>query len=147
MKKHMKIIEKIIYLLNKFNQVNKIPRDYGTGNLLHRSEIHTIEAIKNHENLNASEFSSVLGITNGAVTQIISKLKKKGLVEQYNVTNNKKEVYYRLTAKGMIANFGHAKHHEKAYEQLNQYIEDLDDDKVETISLFFDEIIKIWPHE
>ncbi|MBC3886776.1 MarR family transcriptional regulator [Acetobacterium paludosum] len=146
MERHIEIFEKIIKLLNKINQSNKIPRDYGTGHILHQSEIHTIEAIKNHANVNASELSNILGITNGAVTQITSKLKKKGLVDQYNTVSNKKEVYYRLTDKGEIANLGHDKHHKEVYKKLNQYIDSLEDDKIEIINTFLDKLINNWPH-
>lgn len=147
MKESVKIREKIIRLINKINQAEKIPKNYGTEHILYRSEIHTIEAIKIHENVNASEFSNILGITNGALTQIISKLKKKGLVDQYNTSDNKKEVYYRLTDKGLIAYYGHEKHHEETYTNLEQYIESLDEDKIETISLFFDKLIDFWPNK
>ncbi|MCB2356507.1 MarR family winged helix-turn-helix transcriptional regulator [Clostridium estertheticum] len=146
MEKYVEIFEKIIRLLNKINQSNKIPRDYGTGHILHQSEIHTIEAIKNHENVNASELSSILAITNGALTQVVSKLKKKGLVDQYNTISNKKDVYYHLTDKGEIANLGHCKHHNESYKNLNQYIESLEDDKIEIINTFLEKLINNWPH-
>ena len=145
MKKHVEIFEKVIRLMNKINQSNKMPRDYGTGYILYHSEIHTIEAIKNHENFNASELSSILGITNGALTQVISKLKKKGLVDQYNTINNKKDVYYRLTHNGTIANSGHDKYHKESYKNLNQYIESLEDDKIEIVNTFLEMLINNWP--
>ena len=59
MNKQIEIIEKVIRLSNKINQTNKKPRDYGSGHILYQSEIHTIEAIHNHENVNASELSRV----------------------------------------------------------------------------------------
>ncbi len=145
MKKHVEIFEKVIRLMNKINQSNKMPRDYGTGHILYHSEIHTIEAIKSHENINASELSSILGITNGALTQVISKLKKKGLVDQYNAINNKKDVYYRLTDNGEIANSGHDKYHNESYKNLNQYIESLEDDKIEIVNTFLEMLINNWP--
>lgn len=139
------IVERIIRLLNKVNQVNKIPRDYGTEHLLYPSEIHTIEAIKNHENVNASELSTILGITNGAITQIVTKLKQKGLVEQYHTLNNKKEVYYCLTTQGTVAHLGHAKYHEESYKELNQYIESLSEEEAKSITRFLDKLITHWP--
>lgn len=139
------ILEKIICLLNKVNQTNKIPRDYGTNVLLYQSEIHTIEAIHNHGNISASTLSNILGITNGAITQIITKLKQKNLVEQYTTATNKKTVYYRLTNKGLIANNGHEIYHKKSYENLFNYLKTLDNEKLNAIDIFLDEMIRNWP--
>jgi hypothetical protein len=38
-KGHIIIIEKFSRMINKFNYIEKIPRDFGTGSLLHPSEI------------------------------------------------------------------------------------------------------------
>jgi Transcriptional regulators len=147
MEKSIEILEKLIRLINKINQTNKVPKDYGTGDMLFHAEIHTIEAIRNHGNVNASELSNVLGVTNGAITQIISKLKKKSLVEQYNTAGNKKEVFYRLTDKGKIADLGHQNHHKESYMNLNQYIDSLEDDKITILNEFLEKLIDDWPQK
>lgn len=145
--KHIETIEKMIRLLNKVNQTNKVPSDYGTGHILYQSEIHMIEAINNHEDVNASELAVILGITNGAITQVTNKLIKKGLIEQYRKNNNKKEVYYQLTTKGQIANAEHSKHHEKFYLNMTQYLDELNPDNVKIINTFLEKVTDNWPRE
>ncbi|MBP2643414.1 MAG: MarR family transcriptional regulator [Firmicutes bacterium] len=145
--KHIETIEKMIRLLNKVNQTNKVPSDYGTGQILYQSEIHTIEAINNHENVNASELAAILGITNGAINQVTNKLVKKGLIEHYRMNNNKKEVYYRLTSKGKIANTEHSKYHEKTYLNMTQYLDELNPDNIKIINTFLEKVADNWPHE
>ncbi|WP_215827733.1 MarR family transcriptional regulator [Pelorhabdus rhamnosifermentans] len=145
--KYIEIIEKMACLLNKINQVNKIPCDYGTGHILYRSEIHMIEAINNHENVNASELANILGITSGAITQVTSKLVKKGLIEQFRMPNNKKEVYYRLTNLGKIANAKHSKNHEKLYRNVSRYLDGINPDNIKVINTFIDKIVENLPHE
>jgi DNA-binding MarR family transcriptional regulator len=147
MKMDIQLWEKLIRLLNKINQTNKVPRDFGSGNILYQSEIHTIESIANHENVNASELSKILGITNGALNQVTSKLKKKGLIESYKAKNNNKEVYYRLTEKGKNADEGHRKYHEEVNQKLTAYLNDLEPDQVKTINAFLDYLTENWPHE
>jgi len=43
--KSLNLIEKFTCMINKFNQIEKGARDYGTGILLYPSEIHLIELI------------------------------------------------------------------------------------------------------
>jgi DNA-binding MarR family transcriptional regulator len=145
--KYIEIIEKMIRLINKVNQANKLPRDYGTGSILYQSEIHIIGAINNHGSVNASELASILGITNGAITQVTSKLIKKGLIEQYRMPNNKKEVYYQLTNLGKIANNEHANSRKERYRNIGQYLNGLSPDNIKVINTFIDKMIEVWPHE
>jgi len=147
MNNQIETIEKVIRLLNKINQTNKIPRDYGSGLILYQSEIHTIEAIHNHYNVNASELSKILGITNGAVNQMTNKLIKKGLISQYKINSNNKEVFYKLTELGRIANLGHNIHHKEVYRNILQYLNDSNQDQIKTINTFLDSLIENWPHE
>jgi DNA-binding MarR family transcriptional regulator len=145
--KNMAILEKIIRLINKINQNNKGSSDYGTGHMLYHSEIHTIEAISNHEDVNASELANIMGITNGAITQVTDKLSKKGLIEQYRIKDNKKEVYYRLTDQGKIANTGHNKYHEAIYGNMAQYFDELGPAQIQVINTFLDQLIDNWPQD
>lgn len=147
MNKEIDIIEKVVRLSNKINQTNKVPRDYGSGHILYHSEIHTIEAISNHENVNASELSKILGITNGAVNQVTNKLIKKGLIEQYKLNDNNKEVFYKLTELGEKANLGHSSYHKEVYEKIIQYLNNSSEKEIKTVNMFLDSLIENWPHE
>lgn len=147
MNKQIEIIEKVVRLANKINQTNKIPRDYGSGHILYHSEIHTIEAINNHENVNASELSKILGITNGAVNQVTSKLINKGLIEQYKLNDNNKEVFYRLTELGKKANLGHSEYHKAEYENILQYLNNANEDQIKAVDSFLDRLIEKWPNK
>ncbi len=145
--KYIEIIEKMIFLLNKINQANKLPRDYGTGCVLYQSEIHIIGAINNHGSVNASELANILGITNGAITQVTSKLIKKGLIEQYRMSNNKKEVYYQLTNLGEIASTKLSNNRKEKYRNIGQYLNGLSPDNIKIIGTFIDKMIEVWPQK
>jgi len=132
------IIEKMFCAFNEMNENAKQPRDYGTGQLLYQSEIHTVSVICNHEQVNASELAQIMGITNGAITQVVNKLIQKGLVEKYNLPGNKKEVHFRLTESGRIANEAHYRYHEKIHGHVIGYLSELDKEKIEAIGQFFD---------
>lgn len=145
MNKEMKIIEKAERILNIMNQDNKKPKDYGTGDVLYHSEIHTIEAIYNHKNVNASELSSILGITNGAVSQVTTKLIKKGLIEQYQIPYNKKDVFYKLTERGEKVNSMHNEYHKKLYNKIHKYFSTSSKEDINAINNFLDWTIQNWP--
>lgn len=147
MNKQIEIIEKVVRLANKINQTNKIPRDYGSGHILYHSEIHTIEAISNHEKVNASELSKILGITNGAVNQVTNKLINKELIEQYKLIDNNKEVFYKLTKLGEKANLGHKEYHKVEYENILQYLNNSNEEQIKAVDLFLDRLIEKWPNK
>lgn len=139
MSDNTELIEKIIRLINLCNQMGREPRDYSIGQILYPSEIHTIEAIHNHTDINASELSKRLGITNGAVNQITNKLEKKGLIVSYHLKSNKRDVYYKTTALGEQANTGHTQFHEKIYKRLS---EDVTAEELQIILRFLDKMNK-----
>jgi len=139
------ISERVFHLLNIANASEKKPRDFGNGELLYRSEIHTIEAIANHPGSNASDIALRLGITNGALTQIISKLREKGLVEQFNSPDNRKEIFFRLTGAGTKAQAGHARFHAAMNKNIEQYLSSLDRPTRNAITGFLDILIANWP--
>lgn len=126
MEKHVYLVEKIVRVMNLAQTINKQPKNFGTDIKLYPSEIHMIEAISNHMDSNASELSQKLGITNGAVNQMMVKLINKGLIEQYQIVNNKKEVFYKLTEIGEIANREHNNFHKDFYDKLTNQIPEQD---------------------
>lgn len=135
------IIEKLNSLAHNMNQNSKKSRDYNIGLDLYQSEIHTIESIYNHEDINATTLAKILGVTNGALNQMTTRLIKKGLVEQYHKENNKKDVYYKLTDLGNTANNAHKQHHAKLYNDILTYLHSLEPGQLSTINDFLDNII------
>ncbi|MCD4675088.1 MAG: MarR family transcriptional regulator [Desulfobacula sp.] len=120
-------------LVNKWNILEKKPRDYGTGDLLFPSEIHAISAVTEHPDAHMSEIAQKLGVTRGAVMQLVVKLEKRNLVERYRKEDSNKKVFIRLTSKGKIAFAGHKKYHRKMYDDLYPFLKNL---KSEQLNLF-----------
>ena len=131
------IMEKMFRAFNEMNESAKQPRDYGTGHLLYQSEIHAISVIQHHQQANASALAQIMGVTKGAITQVVNKLILKGLVEKYNLPNNKKEVYFLLTESGAVANAAHNRYHEEMHGPVMDYLEHLDTEKLTIVENFF----------
>lgn len=101
-----------------------------------------IEAIHNYPKVNANELSRILGVTNGAINQMANKLIKKGFVETFRLEGNRKEVYYKLTGLGEVAYEGHKNYHVKIHDSLFRYLDELQEEKIETIIKFLDKLIE-----
>lgn len=120
-----KIMQMGAKIQSRINSNDKKARSFGTSQMLHQSEIHFIDAIGMGEGVNATQLSQKLGITNGAVTQLASKLLKKQLIVKYKKEHNKKEVFLRLTEEGTIAFENHILFHKELNDNLLQYLDGL----------------------
>ena len=58
---------------------------------------------------------------------------------KYNIHNNK-EVYFRFTQDGMIANREHAKFYKEMYEDMELFLNKLTYKEIDTIIGFFDKL-------
>jgi DNA-binding MarR family transcriptional regulator len=130
------VIEKIYEVVEILNKERGTCRDYGAGNSLYHSEVHLIIAIMEHPNANASELADVLGITNGAITQVADKLERKGLIERYWANDNKKNTYFRLTESGELVYHGHVAHHDKMNAKVVEYHKGLSESEYRLIADF-----------
>ena len=133
MDKYQKIMERMSALQYKINVNDKKPRSFGTSELLYQSEIHFIDAIGLDGEINASQLSEKLSISNGAITQVADKLLKKKLIDKYKKEANKKEVYFRLTAQGIVAYESHRKFHQDLIDKIIAYLKGLSTEQIEGI--------------
>jgi DNA-binding MarR family transcriptional regulator len=133
MNDYYQIIEKMAAIQYRINYNDKKPKSFGTNELLYQSEIHFIDAIGNSEEINASQLSVKLEITNGAVTQVAEKLLNKNLIEKYKKKDNKKTVYFRLTESGKIAYHNHKLFHKELNDKIIEYLRSLNKDQLNSI--------------
>ncbi|MFD2211331.1 MarR family transcriptional regulator [Virgibacillus halophilus] len=64
------------------------------------SEVHCIESIEKNRDANVRKLAETLYMTRGAISKLTKKLMKKGFIESYQKPDNKKEIYFKLTAQG-----------------------------------------------
>ena len=96
MKTYEKVIEQYFKSIKYFNEFESTPRDFGTNDLLFKSEIHTIIAIGKNPGINLTELASVLDITMAGASKFVKKLMNKELVLKSRLVDNKKEVIFYL---------------------------------------------------
>ena len=124
-------------ILAKMAAIEKTPRDFGSGDLLYRSEVHTLMAIGENPGTNVTDLAGHSGTTKSAVSQMVDKLSRKNLVEKYRSPDNDKEVFLRLTSRGRIAFLGHEQYHLKIHTRVEQRLRDMTDEEFRFLQEFF----------
>lgn len=126
----------ILRVVLKFLDIDKRTRCYGTDVQLFNAEIHMIKAIKENEGLHVSGLANILGVTKGAVSQIIGKLEKKGLIIKEKDTDNQSKLILKLTPKGEIAHINHEKYHQQIDDSVNEILRDASEQEISFLRKF-----------
>lgn len=95
------LIDLFLKILHLYSVISRKPKDYGTGDLLYFTEIHTITMVGRNKEINMTRLAEMMGVTRGAISQTIRKLVNKNLILKSNSTN-KKEFNLKLSEKGDV---------------------------------------------
>ena len=98
--------EQLLRLMNKMLSGRKHPRDYGTGEVLHMSEVEVINEVGTRPEINLTELSNILGVTKATLSPIVNRLEKKGYIAKRQDPNNSKVRLLLLQDKGRKAQRG-----------------------------------------
>lgn len=137
-----KISYALIRLVTKIYQMECKVRKYGTDVSLHEAEIHMIKAIKQSEGIHVTGLAEQLGVTKGAVSQIIAKLDKKGMIIKNKDKSNLSRLVLGLSQKGETAYIHHEKLHSKFNKLVDDILNDSDDKEKNFILQFFSKLEK-----
>lgn len=135
-----KISYSLLTVIYKFNENDKQTRYYGTDTLLFSSEIHMIRAIKEEEGIHITGLANKLGVTKGAVSQIVNKLNKKGFIKKETDLYNQSKLIIKLTPKGEIADANHVKLHKKFDTLINDVLKDASNEEVAFLKNFLNKV-------
>ncbi|MEG6584263.1 MarR family transcriptional regulator [Dendrosporobacter sp. 1207_IL3150] len=103
-------------------------------------ECHVIDCIERNEMPNTTAIAQKLNITKGGISKITTKLIKKNMIEAYQLPNNQKEVYYRLTTQGRKVFELHVILHQEAKEVLRKFFSVYSQNELELINRFLADI-------
>jgi len=90
----------VLRLAGKLEEVRRKTHNFGTDVRLFEAEVHMIKAVKENEGLHATRLAEKLNVTKGAVSQIIGKLQKKGMILKIRDECNQSRLKFVLTSKG-----------------------------------------------
>jgi DNA-binding MarR family transcriptional regulator len=118
------MIEKnsLLYLIykahRKLSELESTPRDYGTGDLLYSSHIHTIESVAHQPGCNLTNLAADLGVTKPAAFKFVRKLLEMDYLIKEQSEDNLKEVAFYLSKKGKKAAKAHINFEHKVFGPL-----------------------------
>ena len=125
------ITDLFIKMVNKYNALEKVPVKFKDVHDLYHSERHMIDKIGDNPDMNITEFAESLGVTKGAISQIVSKLEKKGVVKRYKKSGSEKEVILHLTKEGKELYEMHKKVNEESILPLYNKLSTHSDEEVD----------------
>lgn len=102
------------------------------------SEVHCIEYIEKNADSNVTKLAESFYMTRGAISKLTKKLIEKGLIESYQKSDNKKEIYFRLTEQGKVIYQIHEDLHNEFHERDKAVFEQVTDDQFDSMLKFVD---------
>lgn len=127
-------------IVTKISKLDKKIRYYGTDSPLHEAEIHMIKSIKENEGIHVTGLADMLGVTKGAVSQIIMRLEYKGMIIKDTDPRNLSRLALRLTPKGETAYQHHEKKHQEFEELFNALLEGTTEDNKVFLNIFLNSL-------
>lgn len=106
------------------------------------SEVHCIECIENNVDPNVTKLAECLYLTTGAISKMTKKLIKKGLIESYKKSDNKKEIYFRLTKQGKVVYRIHEDLHTEFQERDKEIFAQVTEQQFDSMFRFLEKYSK-----
>lgn len=117
-------------------ELEKIPRKFGTDELLSSPEVHMIELIGDNRNLSVTGLAKLLDVTKGAVSQSLKRLESKGFTFKEEDPENVSRSLLRLTNKGKTAYYAHKHWHETMDGGFLKYMQSLEPENIQFLDDF-----------
>lgn len=131
------VADLLIRIVTKYNALEKIPVRHGTKHKLYHSERHWIDQIGENPEMNVTQFAKAAGVTKGAVSQVIAKLEKKGVVRRNKRQGNDKELRLELTKAGREVFDRHREINEESLAPLVKELGKHSDEKIQFLIHMF----------
>ncbi|MGC6174690.1 MarR family winged helix-turn-helix transcriptional regulator [Lacrimispora sp. 38-1] len=122
-------------------ELDKKTRYYGTDVPIFHSEIHVIMAIAENPGIHVGGLADILGVTKGAVSEILKKLERKALIIKEVDDLNLSRYSLYLTEKGKKAHSNHLHYHTVLNNMVEEQLEDASEHDLEFLSDFLTSLI------
>ncbi|MEK4837907.1 MarR family transcriptional regulator [Bacillus sp. FSL L8-0152] len=135
MNKEEQVMNGFRELYNKLVWLNKDKMEEGLKGFK-SSEVHCIEYIENNADSNVTQLAEAFYVTRGAISRMTKKLIQKGFIESYQKSENKKEIYFRLTEQGKEIYKIHENLHKEFHERDKALFEQVTKEEFDSIIRF-----------
>lgn len=128
----------LLRLIMRYIELDKQIHSFGTDTPIYHAEIHLISTIANNPNIHVKGLAERLGITSASASEMISKLKKKGLVQKSTDSDNLSRLKLSLTTKGQLAHEEHLRYHDELNRIITEELQGATEEQFAFLHDFFD---------
>ncbi len=132
----------LLRVMVSLHEADRKVRRYGTDHELHFAEIHMIKAIRENDGIHVTGLAEKLGVTKGAVSQMIARLLNKGMIVKDTDEHNMSRLSLRLTPAGEIAHANHENEHRMFDRMVNDALANATPENIAFLDAFLEEIEK-----
>lgn len=100
------------------------------------NEIELLEKIELLTHPNVTKLANATYMTRGAISKLTKKLMEKELITSYQLPENKKEIYFRLTTQGEHINQTHQMLHQRFANRDKEVFTNMTDEEFDTVFRF-----------
>ena len=109
------------------------PHKYAVDDSLYMREVHFVVEIGSMGSPTMSELANRLNVTQGAVTQMATRLEKKGYVMRQKDSQDKRVTIISLTEKGKLLCNEHIAYDQKEYAVVSEMLNSFSDEELEKL--------------
>lgn len=126
----------------RFHDYEKETREYLPGHPVYMREADLLDAL-GEDGLTMSEIASALKITQGAATQIVRRLVRKGYISRTQAEDDKRRIYVVKTPLGQRIDQAHQAYEEHVYGKMYELLSDLTPEDIRRFISFEKKIVDI----
>ena len=144
MDKQQQIITLLSNLIYDAIEIEQKVHNYGTDVQLSSPEIFLIKIINDHSGIHVTGAAEKTGVSKAAVSQMVTRLERKGLVTKAISHENMSKYVLKLTEKGKRAHKGHMHIEKQAQKNLKKITAQYQDVQLDIICDFLVRAKKIF---
>lgn len=143
MSQDRKLVGKILDSIAILNSLDKKRVITHEGQKLHPSEIQLLMFLYHVQDTNITAIAEKMGLTKGAISQTLSRLQKKGIINKEMYPEKKNELHVQFTEKGDLLMTLLNKSKKSLERKYLRYIKSLSEPDKQVISEFLDKMNSI----
>lgn len=129
---------------HKYAAYESQPRDFGVGFPLTQNEIHAVVVVCENEGISLGELARRRGVTKGAMSQLVSRLVKKGLLVKETAEHSASYVALQPTELGRKAYDNHFRAHKTMGSTIDQkLLSDMSEEEMRRITQLFNRFAEL----
>ncbi|MEC1663180.1 MarR family transcriptional regulator [Bacillus halotolerans] len=126
------------------DEMKKLDQEHGQKSQLTMTEIHVLSCVGEHEPINVTSIAAKMNTTKATVSRISTKLLGAGFLHRTQLSDNKKEVYFRLTPAGKKLHSLHQYYHQKVEQRFLSFFDRYTEEEILFAERLFRDLVTKW---